>query len=296
MSRDGLSVVEKATIILKCFIDGRTASLSFQEIFAATPMSRTTTHRLLTDLTEHGVLAQDAQRDEYRLGPVLLSLAGLGQDQASVVERALPAMERLRDQFGETIVLAELHGADVVPIRRVDGLYEMRMNQEIGRAYPAYAGGTGKVLLAHLDSEALATYLAGARLESLTRSTITSVEELRLDLTRLRRLGVAVSRGERVVGAVAVAAPIFNDAGHAECAITVSGVAARFDPDRLMIAARAVKTAADTVSRQLGFLPEPNGPTPEDLDDPNSDRYTILRDMCQTAWASEIEEMAGVAR
>ena len=53
-------------------------------------------------------------------------------------------MEVLRDQFGETTILAELREDAVVPVRRIDGLHEMRMNQEVGRRYPAYAGATGR--------------------------------------------------------------------------------------------------------------------------------------------------------
>ena len=59
-------------------------------------------------------------------------------------------MERLRDECQETVVLAELHDLFVVPVSRADGLHEMRMNQEVGRRYPAHAGATGKVLVAHL--------------------------------------------------------------------------------------------------------------------------------------------------
>lgn len=296
MGRDGLSVVEKATVILKRFVDQRATSLTFNEIFSETPMSRATAHRVLADMTEHGLLAQDAQRDQYRLGPLLLSVGSLARQQGSVAERALPRMERLRDQFGETTVLAELHEGTVVPVRRVDGLYEMRMNQEVGRGYPAYAGGTGKVLLAHLDPELLTTYLAGIRLEALTPATTTSVEALRLDLKRIRLVGVAVSRGERVAGAIAVAAPIFNDRGAVECALTISGLASRFDPDRLMLAAQAVQAAAEAVSRELGFVAEPGGPTAADLMDPETERYRLLHEMSASAWAAESGEAVDVGR
>src|SRR5262245_33629602 len=167
-------------------------------------MSRATAHRVLRDLTENGLLAQDAQRDEYRLGPLILSLGALAQQATGIVERALRRMEVLRDQFGETAILAELREDAVVPVRRIDGLHEMRMNQEVGRRYPAYAGATGRVLLAHLEPAMLRTYLAGIRLEALTNRTIISVEELRLALDQVRRAGVAVSRGERVPEAIAI--------------------------------------------------------------------------------------------
>jgi DNA-binding IclR family transcriptional regulator len=287
MGRDGLSVVEKATVILSQFADRRATSLTYNEIFAGAGMSRATAHRVLADLTAHGLLAQDARGDQYRLGPLLLLLGGLVQRQGAVAERAQPRMEMLRDQFGETIVLAELHGDRVVPVRRVDGVHEMRMNQELGRGYPAYAGATGKALLAHLEHEVLARCLAGLRLEPLTAATVSSVEHLRLDLARIEQVGVAVSRGERVEAAIAASAPVFDDGGDILCALTISGVASRFDVDRLMLAACAVKSAADAVSRELGFVPDPHAPTVEELERPGSEPFQVLAEMCRTAWAAE---------
>jgi len=296
MGRDGLSVVEKAAVILKRFVDERATSLTFNEIFLESPMSRATAHRVLADMTEHGLLAQDAQREAYRLGPLLLSVGSLAQQQGSLAERALPRMERLRDQFGETTVLAELHGDAVVPVRRVDGLYEMRMNQEVGRGYPAYAGATGKVLLAHLDPESLTTFLASVQLKPLTPATTTSIQKLRRELDRIRRVGVAVSRGERVVAAIAVAAPIFDDRGNVECALTVSGLASRFDRDRLMLAAGAVKSAAENVSRDLGYVAGSGTPTAKELSDPESERHRLLVAMRDAAWEVELEDVCAVAR
>ena len=114
------------------------------------------------------------------------------------------------------------------------------MTQEVGRRYPAYAGATGKVLLAHLDMESLTQYLAGVHLERLTEAIVTSVKKLRQDLTQIRRIGVAVSLGERVREAIAVTAPIFGNDGRVHCALTISGLASRFDRDRVLLAAQAV--------------------------------------------------------
>ena len=294
MGRDGLSVVEKVSVILERFVERRATSLSFNEILSGTPLTRATTHRLLADMAEHGLLAQDAQRDEYRLGPMILSVAAIAQQLTGVAERALPKMQLLRDQFGESTVLAELHGEAVVPVRRLDGLHEMRMNQEVGRRYPAYAGATGKVLLAHLPAEALTTYLASLRLESLTEATVVSVEELRLDLARIRRVGVAVSVGERVPEAIAVAAPIFGGDGGVGCALTISGVASRFDRDRTLLAAQAAKDAAEAVSRELGYPPAHGEPSAADLKDPASEAYGLLVEMCDGAVPGNTSEVLSV--
>ena len=284
MGRDGLSVVEKIAAILSCFVDARAEALSFNEIFSATPMTRTTVHRLLSDLTASGILAQDGHGDRYRLGPLVLMAGSLAQEHTSAAERAMRAMQVLRDQFGETTVVAELHGDTVVPVRRVDGVFEMRMNQELGRGYPAYAGATGKVLLAHSSADRQAAYLASVRLEPLTDATVTDVDALRRELEEIRRIGAAVSRGERVMEAVAISAPIFNDRLELECALTVSGVASRFDSGRLMAAAQAVKAQAERVSRDLGWRPSPGIPTSADLEEPGSDAHVLLQKMCLAVW------------
>lgn len=290
MGRDGLSVVEKVAIIIERFLDERATALGFNEILAGTPLSRATAHRLLTDMAAQGLLAQDSQRDEYRLGSLLLSAGALAQQAAGVTEVALPRMEALRDQFGETTLISELRDESVVPVRRVDGTHEMRMNQEIGRAYPAYAGASGQVLLAHLGPDALSDYLRGVKVEALTARTVQGAEELRRKLDRIRRSGVAVSVGQRVPDAIAISAPIVDGRGRT-WALTVSGVASRWDGDRMFSAAQAVKEAAEAISRDLGFHPLAGDPTAAGLKEPGSDAHQALVRLCDEAWAGSIPEV-----
>lgn len=279
-------MVEKAALIVERFLDQRATSLRFNEIIAGTPLSKATAHRLLADLTEHGFLSQDAQRDEYRLGPLLLSAGALAGRAPGVPDRAIAAMEALRDRFGETTLASELHGDAAVPVRRLEGLYEMRMSQELGRRYPAYAGATGQVLLAHLDSEDLAGYLAAVELEALTERTVRSAEELRTALDRIRRAGVGLSLGERVPAAIAISAPVFDGDGRLACALTVSGVASRWDRDRMLTAGQAVKAAAERVSRDVGHRPPEGDPTAAALENPGSEAYASLKGQCDEIWVA----------
>jgi DNA-binding IclR family transcriptional regulator len=296
MGRDGRSVVEKISIIIQRFLDERATSLTFNDILAGASLSRGTTHRLLADMTGERLLTQDAAGEEYRLGPVLLSAGALAQQASGVAERALPRMETLRDQFQETIVLAELRRDSVVPIRRIDGLHEMRMNQEIGRPQPAFAGATGKVLLAHVDPEELTTYLANVHLEQFTDSTVSSVEALRIAVERIRRVGVAVSRGERVSEAVAMSAPLFDARDHLVGALTISGVASRWNRDRMFLAGQAVKQAAEAISHELGHHAPPNATAAAQLQDPHSSVYRLFSEMCDETWQPNLAETSSVGR
>src|SRR5262245_642609 len=196
MGRDGQSVVEKVTRVLECYIRRGTFAMGFAELLAQSGLSRASLHRTLAEMVENGLLAQPGQREEYRLGPLLRSAAALTAAVSSVPVIARPHMERLRDECGESVVLAELHGAHVVPVMRADGLHEMRMNQEVGRRYPAHAGATGKVLLAHLSDDARDELLPSGSLERLTPATVTSRRALLGELERVRQAGVAVTLGE----------------------------------------------------------------------------------------------------
>jgi DNA-binding IclR family transcriptional regulator len=253
MGRDGQSVVEKVRGVLECYIRAGAFSLSFAELLAGSGISRASLHRTLAEMTENGFLVQPTQREEYRLGPFLRSAAALASAVSSVVDIARPHMEALRDECRETVVLAELHGAYVVPVTRADGLHEMRMNQEVGKRYPAHAGATGKVLLAHLATDERGDVLGGLELERLTPSTITSRTKLDAELRRIAKAGVAVTHGERVPDAVAISAPVFDAGGRAVAALTISGVASRYEADRVDEDSAAVRRAADAISADLGW-------------------------------------------
>lgn len=285
MGRDGLSVVEKTTRILEAFLQSGTGSLSFSEICASGGLSPATTHRVLNDMARCGLLSQHAQRDEYRLGPMLRSVGVLAAAGSSARTIAEPYAEELRDRCAETVIVAELHGSMVVPVVRADGLHELRMNQELGRRYPAYAGATGKVLLAHLDPDHRDALLAAAPLDALTPRTPTDRESLRRELDEIRAIGVAASRGERVPDAVAMSAPLFEAPGTAVAALTISGVVSRSDEASLVSGSQLVKEFAERISAELGHRPEAGSTAAERLCDPATKEHATLLAMCHRAWA-----------
>lgn len=281
MGRDGQSVVEKVRRVLDCYLQAGAYSLSFAELLDRSGISRASLHRTLSEMAENGFLAQASAGEEYRLGPLLRSAASLSAAVSDLPGLAMPHMERLRDDCRETVVLAELHGAEVVPVLRADGLHELRMNQEVGRRYPAHAGATGKVLLASLPADELDRLIDGLELEALTPQTRTVRDALREDLELIATAGVGVSVGERVPEAVAISAPVFDASGRAAAALTISGIASRYQRERLSEDALAVRRTADEISADAG-RPDPPGPG---LSDPKGPARAALDRMCDQAWS-----------
>lgn len=265
--------------MLECFTRAGTFSLRFAELLEGSGVSRASLHRTLSDMVANGLLSQAGRREEYRLGPLLRSSGALAAPSSSVASAARPHMDRLRDECQETVVLAELEGASVVPVLRAEGLHEMRMSQAIGRRYPAHSGATGKVLLANLPAGELERLIGASELERLTPDTTTDTDQLAAELGLIRDAGVGVSLGERVPDAVAISAPVRDAQGRTVAALTISGIASRYRRERLVADALAVRRVAEAISVDLGYPP----PVESDLDDPASAARRALETMCDTA-------------
>ena len=265
--------------MLECFVRADTFALKFAEILEASGVSRASLHRTLSDMVANGLLSQAGRREEYRLGPLLRSAGALSAAASNVPSAARPHMERLRDECREAVVLAELEGASVVPVLRADGLHEMRMNQAIGRHYPAHSGATGKVLLANLPAGERAHLIGDAELERLTPDTTTDPEQLAAELELIAEAGVGVSVGERVPDAVAISAPVRDAEGRTVAALTISGIASRYGRERLLSDALAVRRVAEAISVDLGYPPAADS----GLEDPASAARRALETMCVTA-------------
>ena len=267
--------------MLECFVRADTFALKFAEILEVSGVSRASLHRTLSDMVTNGLLSQAGRREEYRLGPLLRSAGALSAAASNVPSAARPHMERLRDECREAVVLAELEGASVVPVLRADGLHEMRMNQAIGRHYPAHSGATGKVLLANLPAGERRHLIGGVELERLTPDTTTDPGQLAAELELIAEAGVGVSVGERVPDAVAISAPVRDAEGRTVAALTISGIASRYGRERLLSDALAVRRVAEAISVDLGYPP----PADSRLEDPASAASRALETMCVTAAA-----------
>lgn len=251
----GARSVEKAFDLLFSF-QAQAPQQSLSEISRQLRFPPSTARRLLKVMVSRRLIQQDRITKLYRLGPGILYLASLAKEGLDVRKIALPVMERLRDATGENTALHELREGKRVCIEKVESKQVLRDTILIGDQFPAHAGATGKVLLAHLPKEELANYIDSRKsLQSLTPRTITNPKKLVAELARIKKRGVAFSCGERVMdGLCAVSAPIFDSEERVHYCLTIT-----LTPFRLQAAGRdklftAVKDAAREISTSYGAL------------------------------------------
>ena len=118
-------------------------------------VGRSTAHRLLATLQQHGFVEQDPETRAYRAGSALaeIGLATIRED--GLGEHLRPYMVRLRDEVNETIQLVVLRGANCLFIETVESTRPLRTASRVGVVVPAHCLSGGKALLASLPLERL---------------------------------------------------------------------------------------------------------------------------------------------
>jgi DNA-binding IclR family transcriptional regulator len=128
-------VLDKAVSILDAV---EIAPLSLVELVEATGLSRATAHRLAAALEAHGLLERD-DLGRFGLGP---RMAG-----QSLVRAALPALETLRDQTGESVQLYVLRGDARVCVVSLESPHSLRTIVPVGAVLPIERGGSAAKVL-----------------------------------------------------------------------------------------------------------------------------------------------------
>jgi DNA-binding IclR family transcriptional regulator len=251
MAGNRLSSVATAVRVLKAFTSA-TPDWGVTDLATQIGESKSTVHRVLSTLTDEGLLEQDASTSRYRLGLALFDLAAAVPSQRNLHEAVLLPMTDLRNSTGETVQVGVLDGRQVVYVERLDSPHTLRIFTELGRRNSAHCTGSGKALLAFTPAAQLDRLLDGWVLERQTEHTIGSTGELRSHLAMIRDRGYAENRHESQIGVVSIAAPIRDESGTTVAAMSVAGPAERIDSDRDRIVQDVVTLALST-SRRLGY-------------------------------------------
>jgi DNA-binding IclR family transcriptional regulator len=134
----------------------------------------------------------------------------------------------------------------------VESTHPLRYVIETHRWLPIYAGASGLAILAFLDDEERQEVVRETGLRPVTDRTITDATILEERVARIRQRGYAISRGERIPGAVGLAAPIFGSNQRVLGDVCVTIPEARFYETNEAWLGRRLMSCATTISSEMG--------------------------------------------
>lgn len=244
--------VSRALSILDAFL-GEDRYLPLSELARRVELPKSTTFRLVNQLTESGYLTKVGRN--YRLSARVFELGNTvdASPDGTLRDVAAPHMAALYEHVGFGVHLAVLDGTSIVYLDRIRGPRSPNVLSKIGARVPALTTALGKVILAHSGREEITNALA----ESWPRSTPYTVMPPGLmvgQLRQARETGVAFDREEALVGLACVAAPIFDPSGHPVGAISASGPSGRFRPESAVeLTRRAARLISSDLKRTLSM-------------------------------------------
>lgn len=173
------------------------------------------------------------ENNEYRPGLRYYDIGEKAKHGYGIFQHGREPADQLADDIGEYVwLMVEEHG-------KAYYLYKTGGEQAVesgaytlGSSWPLNTTAGGKVVLAHMDDEAVDAVIDRHGLGSMTPNSITDREELKSELDTIREEGIAFDDEEAAVGIRSVAAPVRGVDGLIGT-ITVSGPASRLDGEWL---------------------------------------------------------------
>ena len=240
--------------VLEAFADS--GEWGIRDLARATDIPRSAAHRILHDMAAHGLLAPADEPGRFRVGADLARIGLLVAEHLDIRREGRPFLEHASAAIGETVVIAVYD-----PVRRqfsavdaVETSHPIRYLWESLRDWSdLHLGSSGKGILAFLPPDEQATILDRLPDPVPGRNAV-SKADLRAELEAARGRGFVVSHGERYEGAVGVAAPVRDARGRVVGDLIATWPDNRTDEAKEAAAGLVIRTAADDLSRRLGWV------------------------------------------
>lgn len=221
------------------------------DLARALGLTKSNVHRTLQTLVAAGYAKPAALPGHYECTLKLFEIASAIIARVDVRQAADPFMQQLAKLTKETIHLSVLDGIEVIYLNKIESPHPVRAYSVIGGRAPAHCVASGKALLAW-QGDAVLQQLPG-HLPAHTPQSIDSRDAVIEELSRIRRTGFAVNRGEWRESVGGVAAVVFDAARKPVAAIGISGPVERLRPATTRKYGQLVTEAALGLSRALGY-------------------------------------------
>jgi DNA-binding IclR family transcriptional regulator len=249
-------VVKSAARVFEIFglLVNHPDGLSLTQICAELQLPKSSAHALLNTMVVHDYLREGLRERTYRLGPALFELGSAYIASTNLVSDGWEIVRTTARMCNETVHLAVLDGNEVLYVAKEEGTNTIRMVSAVGKRFPAYATGVGKVLLANLsDAELIQRIPDDSILPVITPNTVTDPSELRALIKIARSNGYALDYEESTPGLCCVAAPVYDAQGQIVAGMSVSVPNIRFTDERRIQLLDLIRNQANSLSTILGY-------------------------------------------
>ena len=229
--REVMGGLAKGLEVIRAFTRDQ-ATLTLSEVAEVAGLPAATARRCLHTLEDLGYVMRSGR--SFVLRPKVLELGAAYLESMNIEALTKTYLEDLASQTGDSAALTVLDDTEIVYVARASVRTLLRLEAHVGSRLPAYPTSMGRVLLAGLSTDHLTRYFARAKLVPLTDRTVTDPARLRRLVDECRADGYSAVEDELAYGVVAVAVPVFDQAGTVVAALNSSGHSKRISRAKLV--------------------------------------------------------------
>jgi DNA-binding IclR family transcriptional regulator len=238
------SAAQKVCRILK--ILSTPLPLRLTDIASGSGVNKATALRLLEEMTDEGFVQRDATSKRYFLGEEAITLGLATQGRDHIRDRARPALLRLADLCGDTVLLSTRSGCEAVCIDREFGSFPIRANYlDLGMRRPLGVGAGSMALLAWLPDEEIDTVLQLNQAVNAQKYPLMTISLIKDEVERSRERGYAMLLEVVVAQMGGLAVPIFGRDGRPYAALSVAALKDRISDRKDFLVAELQKVARE---------------------------------------------------
>jgi len=236
----GAQSIQRAISLLWYIAKRNERGVTLSQIARQSGINVATVHRILSALTQEGLITRDPVSKLYHLDFGLF-LLGDAAHQYSIRNQFRTLLEHIARESGDTVFLLIRSGNDVLCIDRVEGKFPIRtILVDIGARRPLGIGAGSLALIAFLPDDQFETFLSANSTRYLKYKNLTP-KDIRNLAAISRKKGYVVSKGLFHDGVTSIGIPMFNRRKEVIAAITVSTISQRMDQKRCQEIFRLVK-------------------------------------------------------
>ncbi len=201
------------------------------ELVEISGLTQSTVQRIVNTLVVEGYVKQSKLSQEYFLSSKLLLLSQrvLEQTNSEILDLITPVMKKLHNITDETINFSLLNWGELIYLKELMSRKSLIASFDIGMVFPFHATSMGKAVLANNND----INRAELQLLPYTKNTTTSLDELEVELEKIRDAGYALDAQEFSEDLYCVSVPIFDSAEKAIGAIGITFPSARFVEEKV---------------------------------------------------------------
>jgi DNA-binding IclR family transcriptional regulator len=237
---------------LLAFVAQGDGEFGVKDVVQGLDLAPSTAHRLLNLLLADGFVARSDLR-RYRIGPEFQRLARMALGGNDIVAAAIGPMREIVDACDETCLLAVYHAHrhTMSFVARVDSSNPLRYRVRMHGVETLAWGATGRSILAFLPEADIEQVIARGETSPGSGHKL-AVAELKADLAAIRARGYALSRSQRIAGAVGLSVPVYGPARRVIGSLSLTVPEQRFRAREESRLAATLVAASGDVSRAHG--------------------------------------------